>query len=115
NPHTASASGYATTSSAEGANGRCVARAATVSATAAPTHVATRRHWYCTGYTCCAYAVMPKKSTTYDAAVEIDAPTKPYAGMSQKFRPTLTAAPIPVTTQLSCVLRARPLPIASTV
>ena len=37
---------------------------------------------------------MPTNSTTYAAAVEIAAPTIPYAGTSQKLSPTFTAAPI---------------------
>ena len=35
--------------------------------------------------------------------------------MSAKFRPMFTAAAIPLTTQLNCVCRARPIPIATTV
>ena len=59
--------------------------------------------------------VMPTNSTTYETSVEMAAPTIPQRGISQKFSPTFTAAPTPVTTQLNCVLRARPLPMASTV
>ena len=58
---------------------------------------------------------MPAKSTTYAASVEIAAPTMPQRGISQKLSATFAAAPTPVTTQFSCVRRARPLPIASTV
>ena len=107
--------GYASTSSSDGASGRCAARAATVSPTAAPTQVTTRRHWYCTGYTLLRVQRHPdEQHDVRRPRVEIAAPTIPYAGTSQKLSPTFTAAPIPVTTQFSCVLRARPLPIAST-
>src|SRR5262245_43148186 len=51
----------------------------------------------------------------YATSVETAAPTIPHSGTSQKLSATFTNAPAPVTTQLSCVLRARPLPIASTV
>jgi hypothetical protein len=43
------------------------------------------------------------------------APRIPYSGISSRFRTTLTSAAEPVTTQLNCVRRSRPIPIATTV
>ena len=49
----------------------------TRSATATSESVRTRRHWYGTGQTCCAFTVMPTKMAMYAAAVEIAAPIIP--------------------------------------
>ena len=50
-----------------------------------------------------------------EAAVAIPAPIIPYGGMSAKQSAMLISAAIPETTQLNCVKRARPIPIATTV
>ena len=42
------------------------------------------------------------------------APIIPYGGMRSGFSEMFTIAAAPVTTQLNCVLRARPTPIATT-
>src|ERR671910_647583 len=43
------------------------------------------------------------------------APRIPYVGISKRLRATSIAAAEPVITQLNCVLRSRPIPIATTV
>ena len=88
---------------------------ATVSATATPTSVTTRRHWYGTGYRRCAFQVISTNISAYAATVAIAAPVIPYGGISAMFRPMFSAAAAKVMIQLNCVRRTRPIPIAITV
>src|SRR5262249_33531128 len=96
-------------------SGACTAFPKTVSATAAATSVVTRRHWYGTGYQCCAFHVINRNMSVYAATVEIAAPIIPYGGISAKLRPMFSAAAAPVMIQLNCVRRTRPMPTAITV
>ena len=50
----------------------------------------------------------------YAASVAMPAPTIPYDGISARQSAKFTAAAIPVITQLNCVRRVRPTPIAMT-
>ena len=62
----------------------------------------------------CAHHAIPANIVVYAAIVAIAAPIIPYGGMRSRFSAMLTTAAAPVTTQLNCVRRARPTPIATT-
>ena len=81
-----------------------------------PLSVSTRRHWYGTGID--VLRVDRHADEERDVGREPSRPRRPSSrsgGISAKLSAMFTTAAMPLTIQLNCVRRARPMPIASTV